>query len=197
MIAGTRMILRVSNSCNGNSSTGLSRVCGQAWRSRKEMIRSLALLILFSAVFACAQAQSGSHFEQAAAAQSTKSVDEASATARALAALKSLNSDVFVYQSLGEFEGSQKLARVPYGTFQAHLLKATADVEDALPRISDPRLKTEINNALASYRDGEYWWKKVYQPRVINVSSLSFTNTECGPADTFFTANIPYNVAIH
>ena len=161
------------------------------------MIRSHGLLILFLAVFACVQAQSGSRLEQAAAGQSTKLAGDNYAVERALTALKRLHDDVFVYQSLGEFEATQKLARVPYETFQAHLLKAAAEVEGALPRIRDARLKTEINNALVSYQDGGYWWKKIYQPRVINVSSLSASNTEDGPADTFFTGNIPYTVAIH
>lgn len=161
------------------------------------MIRSLGLLLLSLTVLMCAQAQSGSRFEPPAGGQSTTSVAEISATARALAALKSLSNDVFVYQTLGEFEANQKLARVPYETFQAHLVQATVEVQDALPRIGDGRLKAEINNALVSYQDGGYWWKKIYQPRVIKVSALRSSNSDRGPGDAFFTGNIPYTVAIH
>ena len=60
----------------------------------------------------------------------------------------------------------------------------------------DSRLKTEVRNAMASYRDGAFWWQKVYQPRVINVSSLTADETRTTP-HAFLAANTPYTVAIH
>ena len=52
------------------------------------------------------------------------------------------------------------------------------------------------DDALASYRDGAFWWQKIPDQRVVNVSRLSLTETEPAGADKFFAANIPYTVAI-
>ena len=116
---------------------------------------------------------------------------------RAITALSQLDRDVIVYRSLGEFEARRKLASVPLATFQAHLREATTEVESVLPRLNDAPLKMAIRNALASYRDGAYWWEKIYQPRVIHVSEFRSTEADATPSSSFFHANLPYTVAIH
>jgi hypothetical protein len=58
-------------------------------------------------------------------------------------------------------------------------------------------LKTEISNALDSYRDGAFWWQKIDQPRVVRVSDLTATDTSRTPSDTVFLSTVPYTVAIH
>jgi chaperonin cofactor prefoldin len=158
------------------------------------MQRPLALFFLLLAAGLSAQAQSRAHFDRVSGAESSNSQ---SASARALSALERLNEDVFVYRSLGEFEENRKLARVSYQVFNEHLQQAAAEVEAALPRLSDNRLKLEITNALASYRDGAYWWQKVSESRVIHVSEFRSSSQEMTATDSFFAANIPYTVAIH
>jgi sugar lactone lactonase YvrE len=111
--------------------------------------------------------------------------------------LSQLDNDVIVYRSLGDFEEGRKLASVSLGTFQAHLREATGEVASILPRLNDSRLKTEISNALACYRDGAYWWEKIYQPRVIHVSEFRSNDKDVTPSASFFHANLPYTVAIH
>ena len=58
-------------------------------------------------------------------------------------------------------------------------------------------MKTEIRNALDSYRDGAFWWQKIDQPRVVHVSVLAFSESTRTSADTALLANVTYTVAIH
>lgn len=154
------------------------------------MPRKLTFLFVILAAGTCVQAQ------RAKPLVSANDNDRVAAT-RAIAALSQLDNDVIVYRSLGEFEAGRKLATVSLATFQAHLRDATNEVESILPRLTDARLKTSISNALASYRDGAYWWEKIYQPRVIHVSEFRSNDNDMTPSASFFNANLPYTVAIH
>ena len=156
----------------------------------ERMFRPLALLSVVLVACTCAQAQ------RTKPLVSANDNDRVAAT-RAIAALSQLDNDVIVYRSLGEFEAGRKLASVSLATFQAHLREATDEVESILPRLTDARLKTSISNALASYRDGAYWWEKIYQPRVIHVSEFRSNDNDVTPSASFFHANLPYTVAIH
>ena len=157
---------------------------------------SLALLIL---CFCCALAHGQSFAPRDRVAD--QMIEEATAdqvvAAQAILLLKRLNDDVIVYRSLGEFEEGRQLARVPFGTFQKNLNEVGAQAEELASRLPSGRLKSEIRNALASYRDGAYWWEKADQPRVIHISELRSTDNGVTPSDSFFRANLPYTVAIH
>jgi hypothetical protein len=118
-------------------------------------------------------------------------------TARAIAALTRLDRDVLVYRSLGDFEESGKLARVSFETFRNDLGEVAAEVEPLLSRLPPSRLKTEIRNALDSYRDGAFWWQKIDRPRGVHVSALAFPDTTRTSSDTALLANVPYTVAIY
>ena len=117
--------------------------------------------------------------------------------ARAITGLRRLDRDVLVYRSLGDFEESGQLARVSFEAFRNDLQEVTAEVEPLLSRLPPSRLKTEIRNALDSYRDGAFWWQKIDQPRVVHVSALAFSEPTRTPSDTALLANAPYTVAIH
>ena len=121
--------------------------------------------------------------------------------ARAIAALKRLDRDVLVYRSLGDFEESGKLARVSCEVFKNDLQAVTEEVRLLLSRLRQSRLKTEIRNALDSYRDGAFWWQKIDpqidQPRVVHVSALAFSEHTRTSSETALLANVPYTVAIH
>jgi hypothetical protein len=122
--------------------------------------------------------------------------DERVLAARAITALKRLDSEVIVYRSLGDFEAEGKLARVPFRQFANDLQLVTNEVEPMLSRMPQSRLKTEIANTLDSYRDGAFWWQKIDQPRVVHVSALTSTQTRTS-SDSAFLATVPYTVAIH
>jgi hypothetical protein len=155
----------------------------------------LALLILCSA---CVFAHGQSLAHRAPANSQTISdagLNQGNA-ARAIFLLKRLDDDVIVYRSLGAFEESGKLARVPFEAFQKDLFAVSSEVRAIAATMPAGRVKTDIFNALASYRDGAFYWQQVYRPRVINVASFR-EEPNSSPAETFFQANTSYTVAIY
>ena len=159
---------------------------------------SLALLIFFFiTVTTYGQSVSRAKVRTVESTTEISSADDRVFTRRAIAALRRLEDDVITYRSLGDFEVGGKLARVPLDTFQSHLQEATAEVESMLGCITNDRLKMELSNALASYRDGAFWWERIYQPRVVHVSALNSNQTNRAPADAALLATVPYTVAIH
>ena len=159
---------------------------------------SLALVIVSFLAVAAAHGQSVARVNPSRNPISqTETGDDQVLAARAISALKRLDRDVLVYRSLGDFEESGKLARLSFETFRNDLGEVTAEVEPLLSRLPQSRLKTEIQNALDSYRDGAFWWQKIDQPRVIHVSALAFSEPTRTSSDTALLANVPYTVAIH
>jgi len=156
------------------------------------MKSAFAAVILFLLAATLAQAQTIGRRQFANPARNS---NEGGAVSRAIASLKELEADTIVYRSLGDFEENEKLARLPLESFKSKLDKANAEVNSLLVVMFDSPLKSDIRNALASYNDGAYWWQKVYQPRVINVSSLAPERTSTA-TDAFLQASIPYTVAI-
>jgi hypothetical protein len=128
---------------------------------------------------------------------STSETAAMDANARAIAALKRLDTQVVVYRSLSEFQESGKLARVSLQTFQQELSEVTRQVEPFIMQMPVGKLKTKLTNALESFRDGAYWWQQVDQPRVVNVSALALTDVIRSPADAAFLSTAPYTVAIN
>jgi hypothetical protein len=126
-----------------------------------------------------------------------ESSDDMDLAARIIKALKRLDGDVLVYRSLGEFEASGKLSSVPFDVFKNDLQQVTAEVEPMLSELRQSSLKIMIGNALASYRDGAFWWHKIHQPRVVNIAAMSFAETTRTPSDSFFASTTPYTVAMH
>jgi hypothetical protein len=167
----------------------------------KTMIRlSLALLISLLASQASGQTVARvsplGRGEKLGLNPETKSRNDQVLAARAIVALRRLDDDVLVYGSLGEFEDQGKLARVSFENFRDHLRDVTAEVEPLIARMSETELKAQISNALASYRDGAFWWGKIYQPRVVSVSALASELSRTS-SDAAFLSTIPYTVAIN
>src|SRR5258708_39140992 len=118
--------------------------------------------------------------------------DEIALAARSMFALKRLEKDVLIYRSLGDFEANGKLARVSYQAFRNELNEVTTEVEAMLSRLPQSKLKIELGNSLASYRDGEFGWKQIDQPRMANVSASAATASSRRSSDT-----VPYTVTVH
>ena len=114
----------------------------------------------------------------------------------AVASLRQLESRVITYRSLGDFEADGRLAHVSLQTFEQELSSVTAQLLPILAAMPAGQARTEIVNALASYRDGVYWWRKVDRPRVVHVSTLSYESNQSG-ADAALMSGAPYTVAIH
>ena len=115
---------------------------------------------------------------------------------RAIAALKRLDAEVIIYRSLGDLEEGRRLASVPLAEFERELFAVTAEVDPILKQLPDGKLKANLENALATYHDGLFWWRKIDRPRVIEISALCYRSSAMA-ADTAFISTIPYTVAIH
>lgn len=180
-------------SCNAND---CHTTCGRGWVSIFGMLRaSLALLILCSS---CALAQGQSFaWRDRTLDQTVGATADQVVASQAILLLKRLDDDVIVYRSRGDFEEGRQLARVPLETFQRHLNEVNGEVEELAARLPEGRLRSEIRNALASYRDGAYWWERAHQPRVINVSRLETSIPAATSSDKSFAASLPYTIALH
>jgi hypothetical protein len=124
--------------------------------------------------------------------------DEPSDLAMAsIEALKRLEKLAPVHTSRGAFEASARLSPVTYEVFKKELESVLEEMGPLLSRLPQSKLKTQIVNALYSYRDGVFWWGKASEPRVITVSALSYRDMAHTPTEAAFSATIPYTVAIH
>ncbi|HEX3084840.1 MAG TPA: hypothetical protein VHP99_09985 [Pyrinomonadaceae bacterium] len=151
-------------------------------------LSSLSLLL----VATVANGQSLAHVNQSVSETGSRDV-----IARAIAELKRLDEKVIVYRSLAEFEDSRKLARVSLRTFEHEIQEVDAELQPLLNEMPAGKLKLQLTNALDSFRDGAFWWRKIDQPRVINVSVLAASAQTRSPADAAFVSSVPYTVAIH
>jgi hypothetical protein len=161
------------------------------------MIRPLLALLTLCLTCAFAQGQSFARQNPAADYIIEDATADQVVAAQAIYSLRRLNDEVFVYQSLGDFEESGKLARVSFQIFQRDLNEVGVEVVDLISRLPDGPVKTELRNALDSYCDGAYWWKKIYQPRVVNVSEFRRPHVDATSSQLFFLESLPYTVAIH
>jgi hypothetical protein len=116
---------------------------------------------------------------------------------QAVDALKRLERTVIVYESLADFESNSRIARVSFEIFYADLADVTAELEPLLAKVSDRKLRTQLINALDSYRDGAYWWSKIQQRYVITLQRLSYSGTVASSSDAFFVSTIPSTTVIH
>jgi hypothetical protein len=154
-------------------------------------LTSLAAILCFLFVPGAVSAQTRARLNQVTTL--AKSNDEA----KAMAMLKRLEDQVIVYRSMGEWEDGRRLARVPLPTFERELREVTLELQPLVSEMPAGKFRDEITNALASYRDGLFWWRKIDQPRVVTVSTLAYARRDVTPADAAFTSTIPYTVAIH
>ena len=157
--------------------------------NRLTLVIAIALLLLSSTAM---HAQSVARVRQ-----STNEVANGDANAKAIAALKRLENDVIVYRSLADFQESGKLAHVSLQTFQQDLSEVTRELQSFIRQVPASKLKIKLTNALDCFRDGAYWWQKVDQPRVVNISTLASTDVIRSSADAAFLSTAPYTVAIN
>jgi len=156
------------------------------------MPRALALLLIFVAAGLSARGQAPAPRDSIVL--ETKQ-DEARVR-QAISSLKLLESEVIVYKSLAGFEEGRALSRVSFETFQRDLQRISPELESIQSELPENRLKTELGNALSCYQDGAFWWAKIFQPRMVNVSTwppeIIFSSV-----DATYKSSIPYTVAIN
>ena len=192
------------------SQRAIAKDCGPVIAKCKKPAAATLLLILLPLLLNCTAA----HAQSVARALSLKQNDtafeipvtlpnetdqhsELTKASRAIAALKRLQNDVLIYRSLGEFEANGKMARVSYETFQNELQEVLDEVEPILSRLPQSKLKMEISNALYSFRDGGFWWRKIQRPRVVSISTMNFCSTTTTSDNEVLMSTVPYTVVIH
>ena len=151
-------------------------------------LSSLSVLLISTAAYSQSLAKPN---------RSTSETSARDVNAKAIAALRRLDEDVIVYRSLAEFEDGRKLARVSLRTFEHELTEVSAEVQPWLNEMPDGKLKLQLTNALDSFRDGVFWWRKIDQPRVVSVSALASSERTRSLADEAFLSTMTYTVAIH
>ena len=151
----------------------------------------LTLLILICAgAYAGAQSIAPNSF-------AASSNNETRLESQAVAALNRLDRQVFVYRSLGELNADSRLARVSLAAFEDDLREITDDVTALLKQMPQSKVRSALENALDSYRDGAFWWRRIDQPRVIHISALAESDPPRTPSEAAFLSTVPYTVAIH
>lgn len=111
-------------------------------------------------------------------------------------ALKRLEKLTQVYTSRGAFETNTRLSSVTFEVFKKEFESVLEEIEPLLSRLPQSKLKTQIVNALYSYRDGVFWWGKVNEPRVITVSALSLRDLTHTPADAAYLVTNPLRLPL-
>lgn len=161
-------------------------------------------LRLFLVAFVLLTAQPSIHAQCAntvvgsTALRSVARRDDSMLALRAVAVLEELKAAVITYRSYDDFESDGRLARVSLETFIGKLNEVTAEVEPILSQLSDGKLRSQLSNALYSYRDGAFWWARLDPPaKVVTIANLRLGFTTTAPAERFFTSTVPYTIAIH
>lgn len=154
-------------------------------------------LTLAASIFSLLLVSTIGHAQSIARAnQATRNSASSDSGDQVIVALRRLENHVIVYRSLADFEAGRKLGRVSLPRFEQELVEVTKEVLPMLSRMPAGKLKTNLTNALDSYRDGAFWWRQVDQPRVVHVSKLAaeLTSTRSDPV---LRSTIPYTVVIH
>jgi len=164
----------------------------------KNFFLSISSIASVAAMLACFLIPTAARAQSIAVLNPTNSISGANdLNVRAIAALRRLENQVIVYRSLGEFEENGRLARVPLQTFEKELRDVTLELQPIVAAMPPSKLRNEIVNSLASYRDGLFWWRKIDQPRVVHISALRYDEPNRNPADQVLLSNTPYTVAIN
>ncbi|MEO8435364.1 MAG: hypothetical protein ABI596_10760 [Pyrinomonadaceae bacterium] len=187
----------VASQCGSEKPGAYRTLCENGSGSRRDLISAKARLHMAWAIAGIVEQRSGKYNSGTLDdMEAERRIDQALAL-RIISALKVLEDDVVVHKSLGSFEESNTLARVPFETFQRDLRKVSAEVETMLSWLPQNKLKSALGNALHSYQDGGLRWAGIYRPRVVNVANLVSSGMILTSADAAFLATTPYTVAIN
>jgi hypothetical protein len=124
--------------------------------------------------------------------------DDVRLGAQALNALKSLESEIYDYSSLAEFEERGKLARVPFERLSRDVSEMLRRVDSILGSLPRSPLFYPIYHARNAYADGIFWWQKTHGlgELVVNVNSFKEPYGTKGPGMESVAA-VNYTVAIN
>lgn len=194
---GNRLDGAASSRCGFEKPGAYQALCENTSGSRRDLISAKAHLHMGWAIAGIVEQRSGKCNSGTLDDMEAERRNDRALALRIISALKVLEGDVVVHKSLGSFEESNTLARVPFETFHRDLQKVSADVETMLSWLPQNKLKSALGNALHSYQDGGVRWAGIYRPRVVNVANLVSSETTLTSSDAAFLATTPYTVAIN
>lgn len=186
-----------ASQCASEKPGAYRSLCESPSVSQRELLSSKARLHMAWAIAGILEQRSGRVNSGMLDDMEAERENDRALALRVIAALKVLERDVVVHKSLGDFEDSQTLARVPFESFHSDLRKVSAEVETILSWLPQNKLKSALGNALHSYQDGGVRWERVYKPRVVHVANLVSPETTPTSSDTAYLSTVPYTVAIN
>lgn len=189
--------LDVAIQCAFEKPGAYQTLCEDTAGSQRDLISSKARLHMAWAIAGIMEQKSGKYDSGTLDDMEAERRNDRALALRVISALKVLESEVVIHKSLGDFEESNTLARVPFEKFHSDLRKVSADVETLLSWLPQNKLKSALGNALHSYQDGGVRWAGIYRPRVVNVANLVSSEMTLSSSDTAFLATAPYTVAIN
>jgi hypothetical protein len=116
---------------------------------------------------------------------------------QAVAALKSLEKEVYDYSSLAEFEEHGRLASVSFEQLSADVSEMLRRVDSVLRSLPRSLLFYPLYHARNAYADGLFWWQKTYRQKQWVVHVNTFTEPDEMKSSNLDTRAVNYTVAIN
>jgi hypothetical protein len=113
----------------------------------------------------------------------------------AIAILQTLDAEVNSYPSLGEFEEHSAVARVSFDKLSSDFETAATTLKQLLSSLPQNLLYYQLQNALNSYSDGIFWWRKTHTRReALVISAHTWTEPASQKPLGFEAGTINYTV---
>ena len=116
---------------------------------------------------------------------------------QAVAALKSLESEVSDYASLAEFEEHRRLALVSFEQLAADVSEMRRRVDSILLSLPRSPLFYPLYHARNAYVDRLFWWQKTYRQKQMVVNVNSFTEPDEMKSSNLDGNAVNYTVVIN
>ncbi|HEX8922327.1 MAG TPA: hypothetical protein VF766_12705, partial [Pyrinomonadaceae bacterium] len=116
---------------------------------------------------------------------------------QAVTALKSLESEVYDYASLAEFEEHRRLAGVSFERLSADVSEMLRRVDSVLVSLPRSPLFYPLYHARNAYVDGLFWWQKTCRQNQMVVSVNSFTEPDEMKSSNLDANAVNYTVVLN
>lgn len=188
------------SSCSKEKREIFRRLCLETRaRTRLEMLRARARLHARWAAALVAHARGardGPTLDALAEMRAERRKDFALASS-AIAALRSLESEVEVYSTLAEFDERRAVARVSFREFSDKAARAFDEIDSILASLPRTRARQLLQNARDSYRDGLFWWSKSHKRMEATVSASALEDADALEAERIDLSVALYTVVLN
>lgn len=115
----------------------------------------------------------------------------------AVAALKSLEKEIYNYSSLAEFEEHRRLARVSFARLSADASASLQHVNRVLLSLPRSTLFYPLYHARNAYANGLFWWQKTDRQSKLVVNVNAFKEPDEMKSSNFDKNSVSYTVVIN